>query len=201
MIILEKPYVSDFLIETIKKNNFKVLDNEVARNYLPEEYLTSTFEAIKAYNNDNEPFYTNSENSINWIAKNLADSNLNKMIELSKDKALFRRTLKSIFPNYFFKECEYGNLKNINPKDLKFPLILKPAVGFLSFGVYPIYNVEEWQKTLLNLEDDIKKFESIFPKSVVNTSTFVIEEMIEGEEYALDAYFDENGKAVILNIF
>ena len=25
--------------------------------------------------------------------------------------------------------------------------------------------------------------------------------MIEGEEYALDAYFDENGKAVILNIF
>ncbi len=201
MIILEKPYVSDFLIETIKKNNFKVLNNEVARNYLPEEYLTSTFETIKAYNNDNEPFYTNSENSINWIAKNLADSDLNKMIELSKDKALFRRTLKSIFPNYFFKECEYENLKNINPKDLKFPLILKPAVGFLSFGVYPIYNIEEWQKTLLNLEDDIKKFESIFPKSVVNTSTFVIEEMIEGEEYALDAYFDENGKAVILNIF
>ena len=28
MIILEKPYVSDFLIETIKKNNFKVLDND-----------------------------------------------------------------------------------------------------------------------------------------------------------------------------
>ena len=31
MFILEKPYVSDFLIETIKKNNYSVLDNEISR--------------------------------------------------------------------------------------------------------------------------------------------------------------------------
>ena len=47
MIILNKPYVSDFLIETINKNGFSVLDNEVARNYLPKECLTSTEDAIK----------------------------------------------------------------------------------------------------------------------------------------------------------
>ena len=35
---------------------------------------------------------------------------------------------------------------------------------------------------------------------VVNTSSFIIEEVIEGDEFAFDAYFDENGEAVILGI-
>ena len=39
MIILNKPYVSDYLIETIKKNKFKVLNNEVAKKYFSEDEL------------------------------------------------------------------------------------------------------------------------------------------------------------------
>ena len=42
MIILNKPYVSDFLVETIKNNNFRVLDNEIARNYFSPNELIST---------------------------------------------------------------------------------------------------------------------------------------------------------------
>ena len=41
----------------------------------------------------------------------------------------------------------------------------------------------------------------LYPVSVVNSSKFVIEELIEGEEYAVDAYYDRNGEPVILNIF
>ncbi len=37
-----------------------------------------------------------------------------------------------------------------------------------------------------------KKF---YPEAVVNTSKFIIEEYIQGEEYAVDAYYD---KMVIL---
>lgn len=44
MIILENPYVSDFLIETIKKNKFSVLDNEISRQYFSDRELTSTFD-------------------------------------------------------------------------------------------------------------------------------------------------------------
>ena len=43
-----------------------------------------------------------------------------------------------------------------------------------------------------------KKF---YPEAVVNTSKFIIEEYIQGEEYAVDAYYDKNGNPVILNIF
>ncbi len=200
MIILEKPYVSDFLIKTIKENNFSVLNNETARKYFSEDELLTTKQAIEKYKNG-ELFYTNSENSISWINENLFDSKLNEMIKISKNKAKFRNAIKEIYPHYFFLEVKKDELKNLDVKNLKFPLILKPSTGFLSFGVYPVNDEKEWFEALDKLELDIKKFDGIFPKSVVNYADFIIEEMIQGEEFALDAYFDENNNAQILNIF
>ena len=102
MIILENPYVSDFLIETIKRNKFSVLNNEIARKYLNENELLAGEFAINTAKE--ELIYTNSENSIDWIDENLSDENINQMIKICKDKAVFRNTLKSIFPNYYFEE-------------------------------------------------------------------------------------------------
>ncbi len=196
MIILDKPYVSDFLVETIKENNFKVLDNEIARNYFEKSELSDASCIEK-----DELFYTNSENSINWIFKNMPNSTLTKMIDICKQKSKFRSLLQGIYPNYFFKSFTFEDLFKINAKNFPYPVILKPDIGFLSFGVYTINNFNEWQDTLSNLKKDIKKFEDIFPKEVVNTSNFIVEKLIEGDEYALDAYFDENSEAVVLNIF
>jgi hypothetical protein len=44
------------------------------------------------------------------------------------------------------------------------------------------------------------KLKSIFPENVLNTSNFIIEEFIRGEEYAIDYYYDNNGDAVLLNV-
>lgn len=199
MIILNKPYVSDFLVETIKKNGFSVLDNEIARNYFDIKDLTSSDEAVKL--SSGELIYSNSENSIDWVLENFQNSDISRMIKISKDKVLFREALKKIYPDYYFKKVKLSELKEIKPQELRFPFVLKPSVGFLSFGVYPVKNETEWKNVIEKLNDDIKKLEGFFPKSVVNMSDFIIEEMIEGEEYALDAYYDKNGEAVILNIF
>jgi hypothetical protein len=196
MIILNKPYVSDFLVKTINKNIFSVLDNEIARKYFPQERLTKTNDAV-----DEKLFYSNSENSIDWVLENMPESDLAQMIKISKDKALFREKLKPIYPDYFFKEVGVDELKELDTESLKFPFVLKPTVGFLSFGVYPIKNKEDWQKTLDKIDLDIERFKNIFPQSVVDTNKFLIEEMIDGEEYAIDGYFDENNEATILNIF
>lgn len=198
MIILNKPYVSDFLVETIKNNNFKVLDNEVSRELLPVEYLVSE---DLAKNFKNELFYSNSENSIDWVIENFKNEDIARFIEISKNKVLFRETLKELYPDFYFKKLNLAEIKKIKTEELKFPFILKPSVGFLSFGVYPVKNEIEWQEIVLKIESDIKKFEGFFPKNVVNADEFIIEEMIEGEEYALDAYYNESGEAVILNIF
>ena len=201
MIILNKPYVSDFLVKTAKDNTFEILDNEVSHKYFGRETLTSTEKAVEKYLKHSEPFYSNSENSINWVLENLPDTDLANMIKISKNKALFREKLQKIYPDYFFKSVMLSDLPSLDIKSLKFPLILKPAVGFLSFGVYPIYNEEDWHAVLKNLNSDLEKVKGIFPKEVVDTSEFILEEMISGEEFAVDAYFDDKGKSVILNIF
>ncbi|MBR1617017.1 ATP-grasp domain-containing protein [bacterium] len=198
MIILEKPYVSDFLIETIKKNNYSVLENEISKELLPNSFLISKEQAIEAYKNG-ENFYTNSENSISWIGENLPSSQLNQYIEISKNKALFRKKTQSIYPSYKFFEVSLEEINKL--ENLTFPFILKPTVGFLSFGVYPVYNEQDWKNVLSKLKEDIERLKNIFPKNVVDMTNFIIEDMIEGDEYALDVYFDNEAKANILNIY
>jgi hypothetical protein len=39
----------------------------------------------------------------------------------------------------------------------------------------------------------------VYFQNVLNTSNFIIEEFIRGEEYAID-YYDNNGDAVLLNV-
>ena len=196
MFILNNPYISDFLIETIKKNGYKVLNNEFSRKYFDDEFLTNEKDAL-----DIEKFYLNSENSIDWIIENYSNKPIAQMIKISKDKALFRKMLSNIYPNYFYKEFSLNELKETNLENFKYPLVLKPSVGFLSFGVYPVKNKEEFSKILANIDCDIEKFKNVFPSCVVDTSKFIVEDMIEGAEFAIDAYFDKNGKATILNIF
>ena len=199
MIILEKPYVSDFLVETIKKNKFSVLENEVSATFFAKDFLVNQKDAIKC--SSNELFYSNSENSTDWILDKFPSFDVSKYIKISKDKTLFRTILKELYPDFYFREISIEEIDLINPDELSFPLILKPSVGFLSFGVHPIKDSADWKRVSKLVKDEINKLKGIFPQSVVNFDKFIIEEMIEGEEYALDAYFDENGEATILNIF
>lgn len=204
MIILDKPYVSPLLEETVLKNNYAVLNNEALKDLnLSKDIRTlNDEEAVDAFKNGREiQLYSNSENSINWIAKNLSFSELPKKIELFKDKVKFRQLLKEIYPDFYFEEIKFEDLKKIDPDTLKTPFILKPAVGFLSFGVYVVNNKDEWSNIIENIDSDIEKFKGQFPLEVVDSSKFIIEEIIEGEEFAVDAYFDKEGKPVILNIF
>ena len=205
MIILEKPYVSEFLLDTIVQNDWAVLQNNVvnnaeiedgALNLIPEStaknyYLTQEYPLI----------YSNSENSISWILDNLPESNLASYIKLFKDKVAFRELLKDLYPNFYFQSVKFDELKNMSSDGIKFPVVLKPAVGFLSFGVHTIKDDKEWREAIAQLDSEMKAASKLYPKNVINSSDFIIEELIEGEEFAIDAYFDRDGEPVILNIF
>ncbi len=199
MIILNKPYVSEYLIQTIKENGFNVLENEISTLF--DLKTDNSKNAIEKYLDNNELFYSNSENSIDWVMNTLKNSHLAQMIKISKDKVLFRKTLKEIYPDFYFQEISLDKIKTIEAKTLKFPFIIKPSVGFLSFGVYPIKSAEEWAEFVQKIQVDIENLKNIFPKDVVDMTNFIIEDVINGEEYAIDAYFNEKSEAVILNIF
>ena len=139
MILIDKPYVSDFLIKTIKDNTFQIVATDVAKELIPDKNLNwiSEQEAIDTYkNNPNLPIYTNSENTINWIEKNFSFSKLPNYIQVFKNKIKFRELIQDSFPNYFFKGIKYSDLDNLKLDEVVFPFIIKPAIGFFSLGVH-----------------------------------------------------------------
>ena len=203
MILLDFPYVSDFLIQTVIDNKFPVIATKEAKQIAGNKAINWIAEDAAARylkENPNTPIYTNSENSISWIQKNTQATELPEIIEVFKNKYKFRKLVKEAYPDYFFESVDVENLRNMDVSGFRFPFIIKPAVGFFSIAVYKVDRAEDWTETVAKIENDIVKTQSLYPKEVIDNTQFIIEQFIPGEEYAFDCYFDKDGKPVILNI-
>jgi hypothetical protein len=203
MILIDQPYISEFLLQTIKENNLKIVSTEVARTMVSDESLNWIPENEAAEfitNNSGYQLYTNSENSISWVEKNLAYTKLPDQIHIFKNKIKFRELLNDTFPNYFFKGIKFEDLTRFSTENIKFPFIIKPAVGFFSLGVHKVDKPSEWPKVLTKITRDINEIKGFYPNEVVDTDYFILEDCIEGEEYAMDCYFNKIGEPVILSI-
>ena len=67
-------------------------------------------------------------------------------------------------------------------------------------GVYKVDNFDEWKIISKKILDEVDGMKNLYPKEVLNLDHFIIEEFIEGEEYAVDCYFNRKGEPVVLNI-
>ncbi len=204
MFFVDKPYVSDFLKKTLVDNKIPVVNTKITKdlNLYAGTNLISENEAIEIIKKSKYPIvYTTSENSIGWISKYLSFCNLPKKIEIFKDKAKFRKLTKSIFPNFYFREVYAKELNKIDFDELPLPFIIKPTVGFFSMGVYKINNIKEYNCAIDSITSQINQAKNIYPKEVLDTNSFIIEECINGEEFAIDAYFNSDKEVVILGIF
>jgi len=202
MILLDKPYVSDLLKNTIIKNNLKVVATETAKEIAPElnNQFIETSQAVEYYKSN--PFiYSNTENSINWINENLKNTKLPEQIKLFKNKATFRDTLKDLYPNFKYWKYQLNELLELNAETVSYPVIIKPAVGFFSMGIYIVENETEFNEAIIKLKEELISIKDLYPTEVMDGSEFLIEEIIEGKEYAVDMYYSAEGKPVILNIF
>ena len=201
MILIDKPFVSDFLINTIKDHNYKIVSTKQAKELILDDSLNwiSEKSAIAEIKKDPKNLvYTNSENSISWVFENLKSTKLPDQIKLFKDKFKFRELIKDSFPDFFFKTVKLEEIQGLSLEGIDFPFVIKPSLGFFSIGVHIVHNLSDWNTAKKEL--NYKNLQSIYPKDVLDTTTFIIEEYIEGEEYAIDCYFDDEGNAVLLNI-
>ena len=116
-------------------------------------------------------------------------------------QAALRRLLAGMYPDFFFREIPVGELGKTDVSGWKKPFILKPSVGFFSLGVYTITSDDDWTAAVADIERNLRESRDRFPESVVDQSSFLVEEYITGEEFAVDVYFDGEGEPIILNIF
>lgn len=203
VIILDEPYVSRYLKDTIISAGIPVLANETAREQaFPEgTRLMDDAAAIRLMKeNPDQKLYSTSEHALQWIADHLAFSGLPERIALFKDKAAFRRLLQPLYPDLFFREVAATDLDRLNVADLPKPFIIKPAVGFFSAGVYMVASDAEWAGVLATLKEEMEEHSRLFPPQVYSSLTWIIEEYIPGTELAVDAYYTCDGEAVVLDI-
>ncbi|MEZ4842390.1 MAG: ATP-grasp domain-containing protein [Flavobacteriaceae bacterium] len=202
MILLDAPYTSDFLIDTIHQNKYSVILNNYANNLYKNDIQSfiNDEKAIERISNGDDYLYTNSENAIEWIAKNLGHTPYPDQVSMFKDKSRFRELVSKMYPNVYFKKVSWNELDGIDKETQPYPLVLKPAVGFFSLGVHIVRSKTEWNETLQSLKKDVKRIKSMYPEQVLDVSDFIIESYIEGEEYAIDCYFNAQGNPVILTV-
>jgi len=204
MILVDKPYVSDFLKETARANRIPIIKTAEARALGITEgaHLLSDKEAVARLKGaDSIRLYTTTENAIGWIARHLAFTDLPEKIGLFKNKVRFRELLKPLTPDFHFKEVAGEDLDGLNLEEVPLPFVIKPAVGFFSMGVHKVATPGEWDAVRESIEAEIGNVRDLYPSEVIDAATFIIEEAIEGEEFAIDAYFDAEGAPVIVGIF
>ena len=200
MLLLDKPYVSELVMNSIRQGLFPAFDTgHVLQEGEPG--LLSEKDAVERFTGKpGERIHTISENSISWIESRPGNEGLKEKIRLFKNKHAFRELTADLYPGLFYKKVRIDQLQQLDTSDLPFPHILKPNVGFFSMGIHKINQHDEWGPACLKIQAEIDHIQGIYPKAVLDTAEFIIEEIIHGEEYAIDAYFGSGGDPVLVGV-
>jgi len=200
MLLLDKPLVSQFVLNSIRQGLFPAFDTGCI---VPEgelDLLSDEDAIARLTGKTGERIHTISENSIAWIESQDGNESLKEKIRLFKDKCAFRDLTADLYPGLFYRKVGVDELQNLDIAEIPFPHILKPNVGFFSMGVHKLNHHDKWEQTCLKIQAEIDHIRSIYPRAVLDTAEFIIEEVIHGEEYAIDAYYGAQGEPVLVGV-
>jgi hypothetical protein len=203
MIILEKPYVSVFLQQTVVRLQIPVLATEFSKDleYAGEMNLVEPDDFFAALKTLQAPLlYSNSENSTEWLNRFCPELTVTRNVNFFKDKSWLRRIFSTLNPDVWYHTFSLEELDRIDFHSLQKPFVIKPVRGFASIGIHSVRNEADWKKALDSIKKEAGLMHNVFPDVVVSLNDFLIEKYIEGTEIAIDAYFDTSGEPVILNI-
>jgi hypothetical protein len=203
MFIIEEPYVSDLLAAAVVDLGLPVLDTPMARRTLtsPPVALESDERFAQLASRPGARIYSNSEDSVRWIRENLPEAGLPRQVSLFKDKVAFRDLLADLYPDYRYAAVDSRRLRDFDPTCLRTPFVVKPAVGFFSLCVHVVKDHAEWPAVAATIERELPALASVYPADVLALDRFIAEEAISGEEFAVDAYFDSEGRPVIVDVY
>ena len=204
MFVVEQPFASDFCFRSLEK-----LQAPVLRGAAVEEFnvanrnlnLVSDKEFVEYYRKIPEPLYCNSENGLSRVASLLPDAPFVRFAELFKNKARFRQAVAPLYPNFKFREVDLTELQTLRYEDLPRSFVIKPSVGFLSVGVRFVESASDWERVRAEILRESAAGSADFPREVVDLTRYLIEETVDGEEIAVDAYLATDGAPVVLDVF
>ncbi|MFT5698123.1 MAG: hypothetical protein ACI8ZB_000977 [Desulforhopalus sp.] len=203
MFIFDEPYISDIAMDYLIHSQQPVLPTSFSSKVMPSgiNFVSDDEARLLIEQSNNGWLYTNSENAIARIVDLLgSESALMNKVQMFKNKLRFRVATEGFFPDIYFREISKDEIEPLAFDSIGRPFIIKPTVGFLSAGVYRVDNEYEWNDVKNEIIEKTNSGSDSFSKDVIDGSKFLIESIVEGVEYAIDAYFDDNNEPVILNI-
>jgi hypothetical protein len=146
--------------------------------------------------------YSNADDVLPFLRAHSSNRGLLAAVDFFKDKAETRRLSNELLGSVFFdvvKNEDLDNYGGVLPSGVK--VVVKPACGFHSLGVRRVERVEDWGRAVEEIRGELAAFAGSFDSAVVNGDKFVVEEYLEGDEYACDAFFDADGKPVVVGLY
>jgi hypothetical protein len=203
VIILEKPYVSEFLQRTVAALQVPVLATPFSRSLEHAQKMNlveaeSFFARLRS--SENALLYSNSENATVLLNQHCPELNITRDVNYFKNKSTLRKLFSPLNPDMWHHLFTLTALDRFDVSTLKKPFVIKPVRGFASIGIHVVHDEAEWKSALESIKQEVKLMQDVFPDVVVSLDEFLIEKYIEGTEIAIDAYFNKNGEPVILNI-
>lgn len=140
------------------------------------------------------------ESIIEDVLNRLDDEDRRNAVRKLKDKFAFRELLTSLYPEFYFKQCALEELPNEKlAGDSKY--VVKPVKGCFGTGVRVIDGSVNLQELIVEIKAELDRNGAVLSRTVLTPDEFLIESYIEGEEYAVDMFYDSHGKPVITNIY
>lgn len=199
--LLDGPFVSERLVEFVKKRDIAVYaTGSVGQMLLGRGIRVLDGQEAKDALASGSTAYSNAESFVPFICDNCSDQGRVEAVRLFKDKARFRKALSDIFPDFYFKELGIHEAESY-PVEEGRKLILKPSIGFWSVGIRKFSDEKEFRKGIGEAVREIGEQRRLFDASIIDDKCFVIEDCLEGEEFACDAYFDRNGEPVVVGLY
>ncbi|MDD3236211.1 MAG: ATP-grasp domain-containing protein [Candidatus Cloacimonetes bacterium] len=148
---------------------------------------------------ETDKVYVPSETSLSTVMQHMDNPSCVAGINKLKDKYLCREALRSLYPDFYFAKCKLDEISQADILERK--IVIKPLKGFFGTGVRFADSSTNLDALKAEIRKEVTENSRFFPESILTKDEYIIEEFIEGEEYAVDMFYDELGKAVITNIY
>jgi ATP-grasp domain len=139
-----------------------------------------------------------SEAAIELVTSKIVDPAKQQAVALLKDKYAFRQMLGDMYPQYQYQLVQADDIHRLKIDQKS---VIKPVKGVFGTAVRMI----DQDTDLTNLSEELKaellKNKSIFSDSVLSQADFLVEQYIDGEEYAVDMFYNSSGDPCITNIY
>ncbi len=143
--------------------------------------------------------YVPSETSLSIVMDRMQDKDYIDGINKLKNKYFCREVLRPIYPDFYFAKATLAEIPALDFGDKK--VVIKPLKGFFGTGVRMADKDTDLQKLAYEMNLEVEASGKFFPESILTRDEYIIEEYLNGDEYAVDMFFDEHGKPAIMNIY